>query len=333
MLAHGLSTNLRSWQTAALAALTALAAAVAASQVQGIASFTASFVAVCSNVLVADWGSGVSAGGRVIALAAWGLIGVSVLRAASFAGRAAFEGAALRRRLRRQGTVISRKAEHAAAAIGMDVPAVIEDADPYAFTFGLFRPSVIVSSGLLGRMSLGEVKAVLRHEQRHLLRRDPLRASMAEFLRTTFFWLPVLGDIADHCALGREIAADRAASANDSRRILASALLKITPSPRYAAFSGAVSFGQFSHRVDALAYPSDRTPLRITTWRLAATVGILAALFAGGNAGAATDAGPDRLCVDVASGGTAVAGFTPFIRVMTDAAPMSEAGQMTPDVR
>lgn len=334
-MARDLSFNLHSRQTLVLAVTAAAVAIVAASQLRGIASFTASFVAFCSNVLVADWGNGGADVSRSVALAAWGVLGVSAIRSAAFVGKTVLEGAALRRRIGTLRAVSSGKVVRAALSVGMDAPTVVDDTDAYAFTAGLLRPDIVISSALVSRLSLGELKAVLRHERHHQLRRDPLRTFVGELARTSFFWMPILRDVTDHFALGREIRADRAAivgGARKSRRVLASALLKTAPAA-VPAFSHAVSFGQFSHRVDALAYPSDRTPLRIATWRLAATVGILAALLAGGNAGAAADAGPARLCVDAAVVRTGGAGFTPFVLIMSDAAPMSEAGQATPNGR
>ncbi len=302
--------------------------AIVVSRMHGVASAASAFMAFCSRVLVAKWGGDVGVE-RIVPLAAVLLIVASATGALSFIVRATRDGAALRRALRDKTMLRSRKAERASADIGMTAPTVVTDTDAYAFTSGLLRPRIVLSSGLVSKLSLGELKAVLRHERRHQLRHDPLRTFLGALASRAFFWVPALRDVVKHCALAREVAADRAALVGSARHVLASALLKTVASP----FPATVAFGQFSHRVDALAHPSDRIPLRIATWRIFATAAVLVATLSGGSAGAAADDGSASLCVDAAAVRTTSGGFTPFVRIMTDAAPMSEAGQFTPDVR
>src|SRR5215468_2927849 len=46
---------------------------------------------------------------------------------------------------------------------------------PYALTYGMFRPRILVSSGLLRTLSDAELAAVLAREREHLCSRDPLK--------------------------------------------------------------------------------------------------------------------------------------------------------------
>jgi beta-lactamase regulating signal transducer with metallopeptidase domain len=327
-----LTIHLTARQAAALSIGALAIAAAAATRMGDVATLAASFVAFCGDLIA--YRVGPVGPARAAGLVAAAILALSAARAAVFLVVGAARAAALRARIRERAVPATGKVTRAAAAARTAIPTVIADTDAYAFTFGVIRPAVTVSSALVAQLTLRELTAVLRHEEAHRRAADPLRTAAAELLRTAFFWLPASRDIATHGALRRELAADRAAmTGKDGRRALAAALLKTTAPA--ATMPGIVAFGHLSHRVDALAFPSDRTPFRIPAPRFAATVGILAALLvAGGNAGAATaEDASARLCTDAVVLRTASPGYTPFVLIRTEAAPMSEAGQSTPDVR
>lgn len=98
-----------------------------------------------------------------------------------------------------------------------------------AFTAGLLRPRIYVSTALLRRVSASELEATLLHELAHARRRDPLRCWLVElvvwslcFPRTS--WL----GLAHRAA--REARADtRAAAGMGDDRPLLRALFKVDP--------------------------------------------------------------------------------------------------------
>lgn len=100
---------------------------------------------------------------------------------------------------------------------------------PEAFCYGLVRPRICLTSGLLAVLSPEEIEAVLRHERHHLRQGDPLRTVFWTVLSGTFWWLE---DRAEHAHLLRELAADRAVIVEQGRTSLASALLKLLTTPR-----------------------------------------------------------------------------------------------------
>src|SRR5260370_26217732 len=53
---------------------------------------------------------------------------------------------------------------------------------PVALCYGLLHPRLLVSTAALRGLSSPEVEAVLRHEQVHLRRRDPLRRLLVHAL-------------------------------------------------------------------------------------------------------------------------------------------------------
>ena len=137
---------------------------------------------------------------------------------------------------------------------------LVGDAGAEVFCYGLLRPRILLTTGLLARLSLDEVEAVLYHERHHLQRRDPLRAWLWTMLDTLCWWAEV-GSEAAH--LHRELAADRAAIAAGRRYSLARALLKLlaaesAPRGNHAGLAIA-GLSVTDARIDQLVQP-ERTP-------------------------------------------------------------------------
>jgi len=128
----------------------------------------------------------------------------------------------------------------------------VQDPRPFAYAFGVFQPSIVLSSGLVSVLTLQELKSVLQHEARHAIGRHPLQSLMWELSCKAFFFLPILRDLSDHFAVVRELNADQdALQVSGRRQSLASALLKITTHGQ--VFPVSVSaFGMLKERIDAL---------------------------------------------------------------------------------
>jgi hypothetical protein len=149
-------------------------------------------------------------------------------------------------------------------------------ARPAAFCFGLFRPRIVFTSGLLERLSAAEQAAALWHEAQHARLREPLRCLLARLAASTFFWLPVLRDLFERYTLVRELDADRLAMSRTSTSALAGALHEVVAGPRVA---GAVGFADFAAaRVDRLLDPAVPLPALFTRTRLTISVTAVALL-------------------------------------------------------
>lgn len=97
-----------------------------------------------------------------------------------------------------------------------------------AFTQGLLKPRVWLSTGLIRALSDDELEAVLRHEAHHREKYDPLKILLAQCLGRALFFVPVARDLCETYAVAREIAADaRATQAMDSALPLTRALRKM----------------------------------------------------------------------------------------------------------
>ncbi|HEX9683515.1 MAG TPA: M48 family metalloprotease, partial [Acidimicrobiales bacterium] len=66
-----------------------------------------------------------------------------------------------------------------AAEAGLVRVNLVDDGDAYSLTFGLLRPRVVISRGLVDRSSDRELAAVLVHERYHVANLDPLKITLA----------------------------------------------------------------------------------------------------------------------------------------------------------
>jgi Zn-dependent protease with chaperone function len=168
--------------------------------------------------------------------------------------RRASRGArALRRLHRLAGQPQPVPVRVAAEALGIaERVDVIGTSEAFAVTHGLVRPRIVLSTGLVEALDPSELTAVLVHERHHLLRRDPLRLLAARVLAGYGWYLPVLGWYTRRLTLRRELAADRAATANAGVAAVAGALLKLADLPAPAAVAAVNPMGNLPDRIAQL---------------------------------------------------------------------------------
>lgn len=134
-----------------------------------------------------------------------------------------------------------------------------------AFTHGLVRPRVYISSGLVHGLTRDETKAVVLHENHHRRSRDPLLFFLLSIVKDLLFFLPITHWLTERIRHARETRADDAVVAVTGDRLtLASALVKVVGynagaaglnrSAGGASIEGSTegsmeSFGSFEHRV------------------------------------------------------------------------------------
>ena len=117
---------------------------------------------------------------------------------------------------------------------------VIDDARLVAFTAGLLRPRVYVSSAVAGEP--GRWRAVLAHERAHAARRDPLVRLVARL--ATGLHLPAVAErVLAELEEAQELAADEdAADAVGDRTAVAAALVEWVKRARREDAEGALAF-------------------------------------------------------------------------------------------
>lgn len=120
----------------------------------------------------------------------------------------------------------------AAARAGVSGPVFeVADHDAYAFTYRIWRPRIVVSTGLVETATSDELAAVLHHEDSHVRNRDPLKVLALRTWTAAFFLLPVVGSLFDRILDRQELKADRAAVRACGVSPVAGALLKAVGQP------------------------------------------------------------------------------------------------------
>jgi hypothetical protein len=228
----------------------------------------------------------------------------------------------LRATHRLAGSVRSRLLAHpdalvgAARTVALDGTVdLVDDPAPYSFSYGVVRPRVAVSRGLVERASEPELGAVLAHEAYHVRNLDPAKVVAARALSAAYFFLPALRHLRHLYLTGRELAADRRAVRDCGRAALAGALHKVVAGPDVPALAGAAALGgtEFLDARLSQLESGEEPPLdAVPSWATAATGAGLLALGAALTVTVIALGGPARLMGDgmmARSGGGGVDGL------------------------
>lgn len=121
--------------------------------------------------------------------------------------------------------------------------------------------TVVLSTGTLSRLTPAEVRAVLAHERAHLRGRHDLVVWAARSLRDAFPFVPLFRAAAEALPRLVEMAADDVAMRYAGRRVLASALLRMTDAST-PAFALGVGGSTITCRVRRLVQPRPAGRLR-----------------------------------------------------------------------
>jgi hypothetical protein len=150
----------------------------------------------------------------------------------------------------------------------------------FAAQIGYWHPDLVVSHGLLHRLSPAHLQTILTHEQAHRHYRDTFWFFWLGWIRRLTFWLPHSADLWQELVTLRELRADSWAAQRVDPLLLAESLLQVVsdPStggdplwvewaPSVAAVDGEDNPCRLVERVDALlANPVLPTPLDLRAW-------------------------------------------------------------------
>jgi beta-lactamase regulating signal transducer with metallopeptidase domain len=136
---------------------------------------------------------------------------------------------------------------------------IVNDKRPFALTFGIFRPIIYISNGLLIQLTPEESRSVITHERYHQKNNHPVSVLMLNTLRSMLFFLPLAKSIVSKITIQFELLADKSAIAETSRSTLARALVKTLEGDKeFSGYSSAVaSFTAFHERVEAITNESE----------------------------------------------------------------------------
>lgn len=161
---------------------------------------------------------------------------------------------------------------------------VVIDRAPLAFTIGLWRPRIVLSTGLLNMLDNDEEEAVVYHELHHLWHRDPLKTTLLTVFASMMPYLPVLKHVAKQYSIVREILADNEAIRRTGNVAgIGSALLKLIracPEPwRVSDMSVQSSFADVSVNVRISRLLDPEQEVALTLPRFAVLVSVTAILM------------------------------------------------------
>ncbi len=166
------------------------------------------------------------------------------------------------------------------------VALIKDDSVRTAFTHGLIRPRIYVSTGLINALTRKELNSVLLHEIHHRRNRDPLRVFLAAFFRDAFFYLPIGDYLAGRHHAFMERAADESVVSRTKDPLnLAGALVKVAlsrlsaprmPAPGPVFFSGASVEGRVRRLVEGTeeAHPAPGTRVVISSTIIAMVMAV-----------------------------------------------------------
>lgn len=152
-----------------------------------------------------------------------------------------------------------------------------------AFTIGMIRPKVCLSTGLLQSMTEAEIEAVLRHEHAHLTALDPLRLAAVRLLSDFLWFLPITRLLTEAFSGLAELRADeRAVAAGSDALELATAIVKTARGaflgPRLAPALGGLALVE--QRVTRLLGRERKIPPRVP-WAPSVASGVMVMAFVG----------------------------------------------------
>lgn len=106
---------------------------------------------------------------------------------------------------------------------------ISSDEAPIAFTNGIIKPSICITTGLIARLDENELEAVIAHEYAHILRKDNFFGFFASILKDFLFPLPISHFLFGLFLREKELAADElAVRITDKPYDLVSAMLTIS---------------------------------------------------------------------------------------------------------
>lgn len=156
---------------------------------------------------------------------------------------------------------------------------LIKSKKPVCLVQGLFRPSIIVSTAILNRLSDDELEAAMLHEISHLKTKDPLKRLVVEFVADWLFFIPMIRRLSVHLGYLQELLADSYASRVSGKPVtLASAIVKIASTEKLGLAS---SLGQvhLTKRVKRLLGERHRTTRRVGILSVAVSLMFIATII------------------------------------------------------
>ncbi len=137
-----------------------------------------------------------------------------------------------------------------------------------AFTMGILKPEIYISSGMWKSLKEDEMSSVLIHEEHHAVEKDPLKIVVVRFIADVFFFVPLMRYLIRKFEEAMEKSADDEVKRQGMDELsLASALLKVQKNGGailpVASFADIDSQSLIESRVVRLIKPEEEKRFRI----------------------------------------------------------------------
>ncbi|HEY9642406.1 MAG TPA: M56 family metallopeptidase [Coleofasciculaceae cyanobacterium] len=144
---------------------------------------------------------------------------------------------------------------------------ILDTAQLFAAQVGFWQSQLVISQGLLDRLTTEQLEAVLTHEQAHVYYRDTFWFFWMGWLRSFTVWLPNTEALWQELLLLRELRADQWAAQTVDPLLLAESLLLTVQDAAAApdlgaAFSAVAPLGRLEERIEALLAPPEPSPFK-----------------------------------------------------------------------
>lgn len=128
---------------------------------------------------------------------------------------------------------------------------IVKDDNKFSFCYGLVKPKICLSTGLLKDLTKIELKAVILHESYHLKNHDPLKILLGKTSAVMFFFIPLFREVQNYYAFSKEIAADEVVIKKGHKHSLLSVLSKlmVSPSPTFAGVAALMNINDLEKRI------------------------------------------------------------------------------------
>ena len=188
--------------------------------------------------------------------------------------------------LKNKKQAISQRLEKVSRTIGLENQIIeVKNQKPIIFCFGLIKPRVCISSGFIRKLSNKELKAVLMHEQYHLINNEPIRIFVVKLITKILFFLPGLKSFSRQYLTFSELAADQWATNNfKDKTSLAGALYKVIRWKKQMIAKNELALSFFANpameeRVNKLVDNKYKPKFRIFTPKLSIGIALLVFSF------------------------------------------------------
>lgn len=120
----------------------------------------------------------------------------------------------------------------------------------YAFTSGLWKPKIYLSTGICSYLTAKELRTVILHEIHHIRNKAPLKQFVLQIFCVLNFFLPINRCLLNlYSSICEKAADDAAANISGEPLELASALLKLSRSHTLNTLYSTVSFSSRGQRI------------------------------------------------------------------------------------